>query len=257
MVSGLAMNGMVPYLNAIAVFLTRRCLEQVLLDAALHRLPVRLVGNGGGLVYAPLGPTHLAVEDFALMRAVPGMTVVAPCDAAEMRRAVAASADHPGPLYLRIAKGGEPVVSRAESGFALGRAIAAAAGGDALLVTTGVMLQAALTARETLAAAGVGVAVLHAHTVKPLDAEAVLAAARTVRAVLTVEEHSLVGGLGSAVAELLAEAGLERPPRFRRLALPDAFPSQYGSQAEILAACGLDAAGIAAAVRRLLDGAAR
>lgn len=252
MASGLAMNGMIPYLNTIAVFLTRRCLEQVLLDAALHRLPVRLVGNGGGLVYAPLGPTHIAFEDLALMRAIPGMTAVAPCDAEEMRRAVAASLDHPGPMYIRIAKGGEPVVSRPERGFAIGRAIRVADGEDALLVTTGVMLQPALEARDLLAAAGVGAAVLHVHTVKPLDAAAVLAATSRVHAVLTVEEHSLVGGLGSAVAELLAEAGPENRPRFRRLALPDAFPSQYGSQARILDSCGLSAAGIAAAVRELL-----
>lgn len=253
MVSGLAMNGMIPYLNAIAVFLTRRCLEQVILDAALHRLPVRLVGNGGGVVYAPLGPTHLAIDDFALLRAVPGMAIVAPCDAEEMRRLVAVSADHPGPLYIRIAKGGEPVVSRPEAGFAIGRAIPVAAGGDVLLVTTGVMLQAALQARESLAARGIAAGVLHAHTVKPLDAAALLAAASSVRAILTVEEHLVCGGLGSAVAEVLAEAGLARAPRFRRLALPEAFPSQYGSQREILAACGLDAAGIAAAAVDLLE----
>lgn len=253
MVSGLAMNGMIPYLNAIAVFLTRRCFEQVLLDAALHRLPVRLVGNGGGVVYAPLGPTHLAIDDFALLRAVPGMTIVAPCDAEEMRRLVAASADHPGPLYIRIAKGGEPVVSRPEAGFEIGRAIRVAAGGDVLLVTTGVLLQAAIEARERLAGRGIDAAILHLHTVKPLDAAAVLDAASRVRAVVTVEEHLVCGGLGSAVAEVLAEAGLGRAQPFRRLALPEAFPSQYGSQREILAACGLDAAGIEQSVLALLE----
>lgn len=252
MVSGLAMNGMIPYLNAIAVFLTRRCFEQVLLDAALHRLPVRLVGNGGGVVYAPLGPTHLAVDDFALLRAVPGMTIVAPCDAEEMRRLVAASGDHPGPLYIRIAKGGEPVVSRPEAGFEIGRAITAASGGDVLLVTTGVLLQAALRARERLAERGIAATILHMHTVKPLDQAGLLEAAGRVRAVVTVEEHLVCGGLGSAVAETLAEAGLEPAPRFLRLGLPEAFPSQYGSQGEILAACGLDAAGIARAAQELL-----
>src|ERR1700683_4001663 len=121
MAAGLAMEGYVPYVNTIATFITRRCYEQVAIDLCLHNLPVRLIGNGGGLVYAPLGPTHLAVEDLAIMRALPNMTVVAVWDAEEMKSLMRCSLDWPGPIYIRLAKGGDPVISRAENAFAIGR----------------------------------------------------------------------------------------------------------------------------------------
>src|ERR1700679_2970034 len=148
MAAGLAMEGYVPYVNTIATFITRRCYEQVAIDLCLHDLPVRLIGNGGGLVYAPLGPTHLAIEDIAIMRALPNMTVVSVCDADEMKRFMDQTLDWPGPIYIRLAKGYAPIVSRAELGFTIGKAIAMreAAGGRhrALLVATGVATTRAL-----------------------------------------------------------------------------------------------------------------
>src|ERR1700758_3295147 len=123
MAAGLAMEGYIPFVHTIATFITRRCYEQVALDVCLHELPVRLIGNGGGLVYAPLGPTHLAIEDIAIMRALPNMTVTAVCDAKEMVRLMNATLDWPNPIYIRLAKGGDPVVSRDENGFAIGKAI--------------------------------------------------------------------------------------------------------------------------------------
>src|SRR6201993_1593552 len=123
MAAGLAMEGFIPYVHTIATFITRRCYEQVAVDLCLHNLPVRLIGNGGGLVYAPLGPTHLAIEDLAIMRALPNMTVVAVCDAEEMKSFMRCSLDWRGPIYIRLAKGGDPVVSRAANGFSIGRAI--------------------------------------------------------------------------------------------------------------------------------------
>src|SRR5205085_8384453 len=132
MASGLAMCGKVPYINTIATFLTRRCFEQIVVDMCLHELPVRLLASGGGTVYAPLGPTHLAIEDIAILRAIPNMTVVAPCDADEMRRLMDATLDWHGPIYVRFAKGGDPIVSSDEHGFAIGRAIALREGGDVL-----------------------------------------------------------------------------------------------------------------------------
>jgi transketolase len=250
MAAGLALDGFIPYINTIATFLTRRCFEQLAIDLCLHRLPVRLIASGGGAVYAPLGPTHMATDDLAILRALPEMTIVAPVDAPEMARAMAASLDVPGPLYVRIAKGGEPVVSRAELGFTIGRAIEMRAGSDVLFVGTGVMSAAALAAADLLAADGIDAGVLHAHTVKPLDAQAVLAAARRARLVVTVEEHSRIGGLGGAVAELFADEGVTTP--LARLGFPDRFISAYGSQASILAQCGLDPHGIAAVVRERL-----
>src|SRR6266481_3715925 len=123
MAAGLAMEGYMPYVHTIATFITRRCYEQVAVDLCLHNLPVRLIGNGGGLVYAPLGPTHLAIEDIAIMRALPNMTVVSVCDAEEMKRFMDQTLDWPGPIYIRLAKGYDPIVSQPELGFEIGKGI--------------------------------------------------------------------------------------------------------------------------------------
>src|SRR5215467_6781977 len=155
MAAGFAMEGFIPYVNTIATFITRRCYEQVAVDLCLHDLPVRLIGNGGGYVYAPLGPTHQAIEDIAIMRALPNMTVTAVCDAEEMTRLMTASLAWPHPIYIRLAKGGDPIVSRAEKDFAIGKAIDMSedtGDADALLVATGVATTAALEASKRLAA---------------------------------------------------------------------------------------------------------
>lgn len=254
MMAGLAMNGKIPYCNAIAAFLTRRCYEQVLLDGAGQHLNLRLLGSGGGLVYAPLGSSHLAFDDFAIMGAIPGMTVLAPCDADEMRRLMPLTLEHQGPIYIRFGKGGEPVVSSADHPFAIGRGIVMRAGGDALLVTTGITLQECLAAAAILQAKGIGAGVLHLHTVKPLDVETLARCAAGVRAVVTVEEHSLAGGLGSAVAAALWEA-VARPAamKFKRIGLPDVFPNLYGSQRELLEHFGISRDNIARTVTELLE----
>jgi transketolase len=248
MAAGLAMEGFVPYLNTIATFLTRRCLEQIAVDVCLHKLPVRLIASGGGLVYAPLGPTHLAIEDVALMRALPNMAVVCPSDASEMRRFMAASLNWPGPIYIRLGKGGDPVISRDEDEFCIGRGLWRRRGTDIVLVSTGIMTGRCLAAAEILRSGGLDCSVLHLHTVKPLDVETLLEAAARHALMVTVEEHVLIGGLGSAVAELLADHGASKP--LMRLGLPDAFPGNYGTQDEMLELYGLTPAGIAASVRR-------
>ncbi|MBF0154404.1 MAG: transketolase [Magnetococcales bacterium] len=247
--AGLAMEGFIPYVNTIATFLTRRCLEQITLDLCLQNLPVRLIGNGGGLVYAPQGPTHMAVEDLALMRLQPNMTVVAPADAEEMQRFMAQTIDWPGPIYVRLGKGGEPVVSRAEDPFVIGRAIALREGGDGLIIATGVMVSRAMQAAERLdKEEGIHCAVLNLHTLKPLDTEAILARATKVPLLVTLEEHSRLGGLGSAVADALLEAFPTPMPRLVRLSLPDAFPKGYGSQDALLDRYGLQPSHIVNAV---------
>jgi transketolase len=250
MAAGLAMDGFIPYLNTIATFITRRCYEQIAIDLCAHDLPVRLMGSGGGLVYAPLGPTHLAVEDIAIMRALPKMAVVAPVDAPEMRRLMEASIDWPHPMYIRFAKGGDPVVSREDLPFTIGRAIVMIEPDDVAFMTTGVMTSRALDASGQLKADGIGAGVIHAHTVKPLDQETILEWARKVRLVVTVEEHTRIGGLGSAVLEMLAEHGVSVP--VVRLGLPDAFSADYGSQDSILAKHGLQPDGLAQTVRERL-----
>ena len=252
MAAGLALEGKIVYVNTIATFITRRCFEQVALDLCLHRTRVRLIGNGGGLVYAPLGPTHLAIEDIAILRALPNMTVLAPADAQEMKRLMPATVEHPGPLYIRLAKGGDPIVAP-DVPFRIGAVYPMRAGGDALIITTGVTLQAALEAADRLRGEGLAAGVIHVPTVKPLDVETILAHAADVPAIVTVEEHTVVGGLGSAVAEAIAEANFDTPKRFRRLGIPDVFAKHYGSQASLMDGYGLNADGVAGAVRMLCE----
>jgi len=206
---------------------------------------VRLIASGGGLVYAPLGPTHLAFDDIALLRPLPNMAIVAPVDAPEMERLMNASLDWPGPLYIRLGKGGDPVVSLPENGFSIGRAITMRPVGEVALLSTGVMTGRALAAAELLAERGVRAGVLHLHTIKPLDTEAVLAAAEQARLIVTVEEHTRIGGLGSAVAETLVDAPTALRPRMLRLGLPDRFPEGYGNQDHLLRQAGLTAEGVA------------
>jgi transketolase len=249
MAAGLAMEGYVPYVNTIATFITRRCYEQVAVDLCLHELPVRLIGNGGGLVYAPLGPTHLAIEDIAIMRALPNMTVTAACDAQEMVRLMNCTLDWPQPIYIRLAKGGDPVVSREENGFAIGKAIPmvrARSRRSVVLMATGVMTTNCLAAADLLSKDGHDVSVVHFHTVKPLDEEAVLEFADGAELVVTVEEGTRIGGFGSAVTDVLVEKlGVAIPPVVR-IGLPDAFPHKYGLQEELFEVFGLMPAQIAA-----------
>ncbi|KKS97792.1 MAG: transketolase domain-containing protein, transketolase [Candidatus Gottesmanbacteria bacterium GW2011_GWA2_43_14] len=230
--AGLALEGKIVYINTIATFLTRRCFEQIVVDLALHRAKVRLIGSGGGLVYAPLGPTHLAIEDIAIMRAIPNMTVIACADSREMEKMMLKTVDWPGPIYIRLAKGSDPLVTR--GGFTIGRAYVYARGKDVLLVTTGITLQLALEAKEILGKKNVKAGILHVPTLKPLDKKTIIKTVRAYPAVISVEEHSLIGGLGSGIAEIISEADFIGRKLFRRIALPDEFPEGYGSQKEQL-----------------------
>ena len=233
MSAGLAMSGKIVYTNTIATFITRRCFEQNIIDLGLTRANVRLIGNGGGLVYSQLGPTHLAFEDIAIMRAIPNMTIIAPCDAEEMERATIASVNHHGPIYFRVAKGGDPVVSKAENGFEIGKAIVFREPGDLVLITTGIMLERTIKAADELATKGIKAGIIHCPTVKPLDESTILKHLNSAKAALTIEEHTLIGGLGSAVSELIAEK-LSKKISFKRIALPDVFPEKYGSHNSLI-----------------------
>ena len=239
MAAGLAMEGFIPYVNTIATFLTRRCYEQICLDLCLHDLPVRLIANGGGYVYAPLGPTHLATEDLAVMRALPNMTVVAPCDADEMARLMSITLQWPHPIYIRLAKGGDKIVSRPELGFQIGKGISMEEGEEILMISTGIMLQRAFQIRENLMQHGLSIGILHLHTLKPLDVPAILQNASGKKLLVTLEEHSLIGGLGSVVLETLSDH-IDNPlPAVLRFGLPDQFSQKYGSQDKLLDSQGL------------------
>jgi transketolase len=251
MAAGLASEGYIPYVNTIATFITRRCYEQVAVDLCLHDLPVRLIANGGGLVYAPLGPTHLAIEDMAIMRALPNMTVTAVCDAKEMVRLMNCTLDWPHPIYIRLAKGGDLVVSREELGFAIGKAIPmrrARSKRSVVLMSTGVMTTNSLAAADILAKDGIDASVVHFHTVKPLDEATLLDFARDAELVVTAEEGVRIGGFGSAVTDVLVESLGTASPPIKRLGLSDEFPHNYGLQEDLFDIYGLLPVQIAASV---------
>jgi len=235
--TGLAMNGKIPYLNTVGVFLTRRVYEQVLLDAGMHKQKIRLIGSGGGLVYAPLGATHLAFDDIAIMRAIPNMTIVAPCDAEEMKRLMPQTVDLDGPIYIRLAKGGDPIVSLSDKLFKIGKAIEYRSGEDVLLLTTGITLKMAIDAADALMKKNISCKILHMHTLKPFDKNAVTQALKGKKHAVSIEEHTLIGGLGSAVSEVMASEGLG--VKLSMIGIPDVFPDKYGSQGEQLKYFGI------------------
>jgi transketolase len=235
--AGLARCGKIVFVYSIANFPTLRCLEQIRNDVCYHEGNVKIVAVGGGFTYGPQGYTHHGIEDLAILRALPGMTVVAPADPVEARLATRALAARPGPCYLRLGKANEPVAHAAEPDFALGRAVSVRAGRDVTLISTGGMLRECLAVAERLHGQGVESRVISMHTLKPLDSEAVLRAARDTGGIVTAEEHSVTGGLGSAVADVIAESGV-RCGFFRKFGVPDERYHRVGSQEHMRGLCG-------------------
>jgi transketolase len=248
MAAGMALEGLKPVVSTIATFLVRRCFEQVLIDAALHRLPITLLGTGPGLAYAALGPTHCCVDDFALLRTVPGMHIVAPSSMSEANALLAEGLARGCLMYLRVPRGDEVPLPPGDWRVALGVPIMVRRGSDAVIVCTGGLAGQAAIAAGQLAADGIDVGVVHVHTIKPLDPAALLPLIGDARLVVTVEEHLRSGGLGSAVLEALADAR-SGWPGVVRLGLADEFVAGYGTHEQALAAACLTAPGIVSAAR--------
>ncbi|NPV56720.1 MAG: transketolase [Anaerolineae bacterium] len=249
MAAGISTTGKVVFTYSIANFPVMRCLEQVRNDICYHNLNVKIVAVGGGFGYGSAGYTHHGLEDLAVMSALPNMTVLAPGDPVETRLAVRAIVQHPAPCYLRLGKGGEPVVHTSEPRFEIGKAIPLMSGKDLTLISTGGILSIVMSAARALEAAGFSVGVLSMPTVSPLDRDAVLAAAAASRALLTVEEHA-PGGLGSRVAEALAVAGAGIP--FAMLTADRSHLHLAGSQDYLRDHSGLSLEAILAKARDLL-----
>jgi transketolase len=216
----LARSGHIPFVHTFGVFATRRPLDQIVNAIAYPRLPVRIVGFMPG-VSSPGGPSHQAIEDVALMRALPGMTVIDVADATETAQVVPAIADLPGPVYLRLKRGEIPVIFPDSHRLSLDHAQVLSTGTDVALLASGMMVAPALAAAAVLNDHGISAGVVNIPVIKPLDTATVLAAATAARLVVTAENHTIIGGLGSAVAETLAEAGLGRP--LHRVGLQDTF----------------------------------
>ena len=243
--AGLALEGYKPYTYSIANFTTLRCLEQIRNDICYHDADVTIVSVGAGFSYGQLGMSHFATEDLAILRALPNMMVVAPADPWEARILTRQMAATPGPKYLRIDKGSAKLP---EGDVTLGTLRVVRAGTDITLVAIGAIVGEAMTAAVTLSEIGIEARVLAVHSLKPLDADPLLAAALETGGVFCVEEHNVLGGLGGAVAEVLLSGGAA-PKRFHRIGLDDIYPTVVGDQNFLRREYGMDAEAIVKAVR--------
>jgi transketolase len=245
--AGMAAAGKIPFIASYAVFSPGRNYEQIRTTIALNNVSVKICGMHAGVSVGPDGATHQMLEDIGMMRMLPGMTVIAPGDAEEARKAVVAAAKHDGPIYIRFGRAATPVFTTRETPFHIGKALTLWEGDspDVAILSTGPLSYAALSAARALSEDGIDSIVLHVPTVKPLDGEAVLAAARRAGRVITVEEHQVAGGFGSAITEFLAE---HHPVPAQRLGVQDMF-GQSGSPEELLRQYGLDAFHIAETAR--------
>ncbi|MBO4420101.1 MAG: transketolase family protein [Oscillospiraceae bacterium] len=248
--AGMAASGLKPFTNTFAIFAAGRSYEQIRNSIGYPHLNVKVVGSHGGVSVGEDGATHQCTEDLALMRQIPGMTVVCPCDGNEMRLAVEALLNYDGPAYLRLARPATEIFTDELEGyqFALGKGVTIAEGTDVTVIATGIMVGVARQARELLAGEGISVRVIDMHTIKPLDEALVLKAARETGAIVTSEEASVLGGLGGAVAELLAE---NCPVPVVRHGVNDSF-GRSGTAAAVLEYFGLTAEGLAEKCRKAI-----
>lgn len=245
--AGLAHMGFVPFTSTFACFAAKRATDQVRIMVAQPKLPVVIMGAYSGVLAGKTGKTHQSIQDIAIYRAMPNMTVIAPGDGVEVRKAVIAAVDHGGPIYLRLTRDPSPVVFSDDYDFRIGRATVVREGSDVTVITTGSMLARALDAAEALDKEGIAAHVLHVPTLKPLDEQAVVAAAQKTGLVITAEEHSIIGGLGGAVAETLGE---HAPTPMRRVGVKDIFGESAPNE-DLLVKYGLTATDIAEAARGL------
>ncbi len=249
--AGFATMGFVPFTNTFACFASKRATDQIRCSIAQPRLPVKIVGGYGSLFVAKSGKTHQSVQDLAIMRAMPNMTVVAPGDGVEVGKAVHAVADYDGPVYLRLTRDPSPVVFDDSYEFKIGSAVIVRDGSDVAIITTGVMVARAVEAAERLAAGGIDALILHVPTLKPLDEQAIVAAAEKTGLVVTAEEHTIIGGLGGAVAETLGE---HHPTLLKRVGVRDVFSESAPNDA-LLEKYGLTSGHIERAAREILTAA--
>jgi len=247
--AGLALGGKIPFVTTFAVFASLRAAEQARTDIAYNGLPVRICASHGGFGLAVAGATHHAIEDIAIYRNMPGMTVIVPADGVEAAAAVRAVMSLPGPSYIRLSRPTEPTVFTEYVPFTIGKVRKVREGKDLTIIAYGGSVGYSLKASEIMSADGLQVGVIDMATIKPLDAEAVLTAARESVAILTVEEHNIIGGLGTAVAEVLAEAGIST--RFKRHGIYDHFTTA-APYPDLMAMYKMDPAGIAAVAREFL-----
>ena len=246
--AGLAIGGKLPFVSTFAVFATGRAWEQVRQSICYPNLNVKIVASHAGVTVGEDGGSHQSVEDIAVMRVIPHMTVIVPADGVETQQAIEAVAEHQGPCYVRTGRNKVPVIFGPDYKFRIGKAHVFNEGKDAAVIATGIMVAEALKARDLLKAEGIDAGVINMSTIKPIDTHAVLAAAKRCGAIVSAEEHSIIGGLGGAVAEALSESA---PVPMVRIGVKDVFGTS-GDQEGLLRHYGLSAADIAAAVKEVI-----
>ncbi|MDT8273042.1 MAG: transketolase C-terminal domain-containing protein [Desulfomonilia bacterium] len=251
MAAGLALSGLVPFVSTMAVFTTMRAAEQVRTDICYQNLDVKIIATHGGISFGQAGTTHHCTEDIAIMRSLANMTVVVPADGIECANAVMSCVEHPGPVYIRIGRGFEPACYEGDQyGFTIGRSVEITPGTDITLICCGItVLQAREAAQILERNDGISARVINMHTIKPLDTEAVLRAVNETRRIITFEDHTIYGGLGSAVAEVIAESG--KACAFTRVGIPDCY-SVVGYPEDLYNFYKLDADGIVEKVREVM-----
>ncbi len=237
MAAGLALEGKIPFVYAITPFVTARALEPIRVDVCYQNLNVKIVGCGSGFSYSTLGATHHATDDIAIMRALPEMVILSPADPRETKGVVKAAVKHRGPTYIRVGRSGEPNFTPENHDFQMGKAVILREGKDFTIIGTGSLLYNALTAAEELKKDGLDCGVINMHTIKPIDEKSILKAAQETKGIITLEEHSIVGGLGTAVSEVLAENKIAIP--FKRMGLQDCFCIEYGKHEDLAKFCRL------------------
>ncbi len=244
--AGLAMSGLRSIVYTITPFTTTRCFEQIRVDVCYHEAPVIIVGTGAGLSYADLGPTHHSLEDLAILRTLPGMRVMAPCDAVELRLALREALKGNSPVYIRIGKKGEPKIHNTTPDFIIGKSITLREGSDVAIVCAGTIMTEALAAADLLHVEGISAEVVSMHTIKPLDDAYLVKVAGKCKLLATIEEHGVIGGLGSAVAEWRSETNSPIPQIC--FGTPDEFMHEVGSQEYARKKYGLKAGNIASVI---------
>jgi transketolase len=228
--AGLALSGKKPYIYSIATFAALRCLEQIRNDICYQNLDVTIVGVGAGLSYSLYGASHQSIDDVGIMRSLPNLVVACAGDPAETGLLMNHSHQHPGPYYLRLGTKGEPVLHQSPPAFRVGQGAVLLEGADMTVMATGNMLESAHRAAAQLKSDGIDVRLITMPYIKPIDRELIRKAAKETGVIVSIEEHSIIGGLGTAIAEVLAEEGLQ-PVLFKRIGLPDVFPPEVGGRA--------------------------
>lgn len=252
MAAGMATCGFIPFVYTIIPFLTFRPYEYIRNDVCEQNLNVKLIGIGAGFAYSTLGPTHHATEDISVMRCLPNMTVLCPADPLETRKAAQAAYKLKGPVYMRIGTGKNPSVYAQDYQYIIGQGVLLKPGTDVTIIGTGTILSEILQAAADLEKTGMSVRVINIHTIKPIDEKLILKAAKETGAVMTVEEHTIIGGLGSAVAEILLEK-FNGKIKFKRLGLSGVFCSGYGNIQEVREMNGLSKKDIISAAKKLMN----